>query len=69
MKHVKEFIKIDESEDDDYIDIFNSDIKGQIMDILNQYKIDISSNDYPETEYGIREEDFDNIADELSKLE
>jgi len=69
MKHVKDFNRINESDGDEYIDIFNSDIKGQIMDILNQYKIDISSNDYPETEYGIREEDFDNIADELSKLE
>ena len=66
MKHLKEFNKI--NEDSEYIDILNTDKKSQIIDILNQYKVDISSNDYPETEYGIREEDFVDLVGEISKL-
>jgi len=65
MKHIKEFNKISES-GDDYIDIFYSDNKEKILDILNNYKEGIYGPDH-ET-YAIKEEYFDEIADEISKL-
>lgn len=58
MKHVTEFEKI--NEEDEYIDIFNSDKKSQIMDILIKYKSRGDDN--------IWEGHFDKVADEISKL-
>jgi hypothetical protein len=66
MKHVKEFNKINESEVDEYIDVFNSDKKQQIIDILHQYEEDVYGPDH--TTYAIKAEHFDEIAEEISKL-
>jgi len=66
MKHVKNFNNINES-GDEYIDIFYSDNKEKIMEILFQHRIDFSQeSNY--TKFGIKEEDFDEIAEEISKL-
>ncbi len=62
MKHVKEFNKINESEDD-YIDIMNTDKKSQILDILNEYSTDASGKNH-----GIDKSSFDEIAEEISNL-
>jgi prephenate dehydrogenase len=62
MKHVTEFDKINENE---YIDIMNNN-KNQIMDILNQYAEDVYGPDH--TTYAITEEQFPQIAEEISKL-
>lgn len=62
MKHVTEFDKINE-----YIDILNTDIKRQIINILNDWNEDICDGDI-RAHFDIRAEYFDELSEEISKL-
>jgi len=65
MKHVKEFIN---EKSEDYIDILNIDKKDQIVNILNKFSKVLADDGWHLHVVGIREEDFDELAEEISKL-
>ena len=54
------------------IEKFNEQIEDEdytkILNILYDFRVDISKDEYFDTEFGIREENFKELAGELLKL-
>jgi hypothetical protein len=57
------------SEDSDFTEISKEEkeVRDRIVEIMNRYSRDMSRSNYYSSDYGVQEDDFEDVADKIMR--